>query len=124
MMTVAELRAKASSIVTKYAVGCAGTAAATGPIPGTSFMLTGVEATMAYHIARVYGFQPTITEAGAVVTGLLTASAGLKVLAELATAIPVIGWWIAKPAIAASTCKTVGQLIIGHYEQKYKEVHS
>jgi uncharacterized protein (DUF697 family) len=121
MLSLTERREKATTIVNRYAMTCAGTAAVTGPIPGTSIMLTGVEATMAFHIARVYDFYPTITEAGTVVTGLLGAGVPLKILAELATAIPIIGWWIAKPALAASTCKAVGQIVIGHYEQKYQE---
>jgi uncharacterized protein (DUF697 family) len=123
MPTLSELREKATVIVNRYVVTCAGTAAATGPIPGTSVMLTGVEATMAFHIARIYNFYPTLAEAGTVVTSLLGAGLSLKILAEAATAIPIIGWWIAKPALAASTCKAVGQIVIGHYEQKYQEAH-
>jgi uncharacterized protein (DUF697 family) len=122
--TLRERRARAAVIVNKYALGCAGTAAVTGPIPGTTIALTGVEAAMTFHIARVYDFQPTITEAGTTVTALLLASPAIKSIAiEAATFLPVIGWWLIKPGIAAATCKGAGQLVIGHYEQKYKEAH-
>jgi hypothetical protein len=41
----------------------------TGPIHGTSVILSGLEVSMVYQVAREYGFYPTIQEAG-VTTGL------------------------------------------------------
>ena len=115
------LRKKANSVVNKYAAGCAAVAAATGPIPITSIVLTIAETKMVFDIARVYGFTPTTGEAGTVVSGLLTVSGGLKVAATAASAIPGFGWWVVKPTIAATACKTIGSLIIGYYEKKAAE---
>lgn len=116
---------KAQDIVNKYSVGSGATALATGPIPGTSVMLTGIEATMVYHIARVFDFHPTLEEAGISVASLVAASGALKHLAvETSTAIPVIGWWFIKPGIAVATCQAVGKLAIEHYSRRYADIHA
>lgn len=120
MSNLSELREKATKIVNGYALTCAGTAFATGPLPGTSVLLTGVEAKMTYDVAQIYGFKLTIQEAGTTIAALVAASSGLKHIAvEASTAIPVIGWFVVKPTIAAATAKAVGQLAIGHFEDKY-----
>lgn len=120
-MNRSERRKKATKIVNRYALLCAAAAAATGPIPITSVVLMMAETKMVFDIAAVYAFKPTAGEASTVVSGLLTVSAPLKVAALGASAIPGIGWFVAKPAIAASACKAIGALIIGYYEKKYDE---
>lgn len=115
-------RKEAQTRVNWYATGCAGTAFATGPTPGTSALLTGIEAKMCYDVARIYGFYPNLQEAGITAAGLVAASGVLKTIAvESSTALPFIGWWIIKPGVAVVACKAVGRVIIEHYENKYRE---
>jgi uncharacterized protein (DUF697 family) len=112
-------RGKAKSTVNKYVALAGGTAIATGPIPGSSVALTGIEAKMVYDVARIYGFHLSMEEAGLIVSGLLSASLALKAVAtEASTFVPVLGWWVAKPSIAVAVCKTVGEAAIRYFEDK------
>jgi uncharacterized protein (DUF697 family) len=111
----------ANALVNKYVALCAGTAIATGPIPGTSALLTGTEATMVFHIARVYGYSPTLQEAANTIGGLVAASGILKTLAiEACTFIPIFGWLV-KSSIAGASCKAIGNLAISYYESKRRK---
>ncbi len=113
-------RNRAQEIIDSYAAGCAGTAVLAGPIPGTSALLTGIEAKMCYDIARAYGFHPTLQEASATIGGLVAASGILKIAAiEIATWVPFLGWAV-KGGIAYKFCNEVGKLAMNHYEQKLK----
>jgi uncharacterized protein (DUF697 family) len=110
-------RREAKSTVNKYVALAGGTVIATGPIPGSSTALTGIEAKMVYDIGRNYGFHLSVGEAAAVVGGLLAASATLKTAAtEASTFVPVLGWWVAKPSIAIAVCKAVGEAAIRYFE--------
>jgi len=109
-------RHRANQIVNNYSTGCAGTALSTGPLPGTSVALAGIEAKMCYEIARAYQQYPTMKECSTIIAGLAVASVGLKSIAiEAASFFPVIGW-VAKSGIAYAGCQIVGMAIIDHYE--------
>ena len=115
-------RKKVKKLINSYAAGSAGTAVLTGPIPGTSAFLTGIEAKMCYDIARIYGFHPSLEEAGATISGLIASSGLLKTFAvEASTWLPVIGWAI-KGGIAYGACHGVGKLAMNHYENKLKNL--
>jgi len=124
MKSLAQRRQEAEDIVDNFVMGSTGAAAVTGPLPGTSVVLTGLEVTMMYKVARVFDFHPTIQEAGVTLSSLVAASGVLKHFAmEAATAFPVIGWWLIKPAIAGTVAKAVGKIAIEHYVAKYIEEH-
>lgn len=113
-------RNKANELVNYYTVGAAATAIATGPIPGTSALLTAGEVKMVFDIARIYHFYPTLQEAANTIGALVAASTVLKTIAiEVSTWIPFFGWGV-KSAIAGGSCRKIGDLAINYYESKRK----
>lgn len=101
--------------VLTYAFVAALIALVTGPIPGSSLLLTGLETVMAFHIARRYGFHLDLGEIGFVATAIFGASAFLKLaVSTLIEFVPVLGWFVAKPAVAF-----VFVLILGTVADRY-----
>jgi serine/threonine protein kinase/uncharacterized protein (DUF697 family) len=119
-VVTAEMQAKgrkeAKKIINRYAAMAAGAAVATGPIPGTSLMLSGLEAKMVADIAKAYGHSLTLQEAGSVLGGLIAAGTAVKTVAvEASSFVPGVGWVI-KGGIAAAGAKAVGELAIRYFE--------
>ncbi len=89
-------------------------------IPGSnSVALMTIEATMCFHIGRIYrGTDFSMKEAGAIAGSVgLAAVAGQIVALEALTLIPWAGW-LAKAAIAGGIIKGLGEAIINYYESK------
>lgn len=108
---------KSRKWVNGYAV--AGTAAVVAAaIPGTtSATLIAIEIGMCLQIGKIYrGDEYTKSEAIAAASMVGLAAVGGKLLAlEALNALPFIGWPV-KAAIAGGVIKTLGELIIDHYE--------
>ena len=103
-------------LVTLYALVAAAIALITGPIPGTSLLLTGLEVLMIWHIARRHGCQ-LAREIGLVAV-LLYAGIALAriVVSMLSGLLPVVGWFIAKPAIAFLSMAAWGALSTAYFK--------
>ncbi|MFB2917891.1 GTPase [Aerosakkonema funiforme] len=89
-------------------------------VPGaTSAALMAIEATMCFHIGRIYrGVDFSMKEAAAIAASVgLAAVAGQIIALEALTLVPWAGW-AAKGAIAGGIIKTLGEAIIGYYENK------
>jgi uncharacterized protein (DUF697 family) len=89
-------------------------------VPGaTSLALMAIEATMCFHIGRIYrGDNFSMKEAGGIATSVgLAAVAGQIIALEALTLIPWAGW-AAKGATAGGIIKTLGEAIISFYESK------
>jgi len=89
-------------------------------VPGTtSVALMAIEATMCFHIGRIYrGVDFSKKEAAGIAASVgLAAVAGQIVALEALTFIPWAGW-AAKGAIAGGIIKTLGEAIISYYENK------
>lgn len=115
---VAAARSKARAIIRKYIALASGTAVATGPVPGTSIALAGLEAKMIFDIGRVYGHNLTLEECASIAVGMVATSGVLKGAAvELSTFVPGIGW-VVKGGIAAGAAKAIGELAIKYFEGK------
>jgi uncharacterized protein (DUF697 family) len=95
-------------------------------VPGaTSLALMAIEATMCFHIGRIYrGDDFSMREAGGIATSVgLAAVAGQIIALEALTLIPWAGW-AAKAATAGGIIKTLGEAIISFYESKDVYMHS
>jgi uncharacterized protein (DUF697 family) len=67
--------------------------ALTGPIPGTSLLLTALEILMIVHLAKVHGFKLGIKEIGYSAMAIWGISTLLQDAAlEILSFFPVIGW--------------------------------
>ncbi len=85
-------------------------AALTGPLPGTSLLLLGVEVTMVIHLSKKHGCDLNIKEIGAAITAILAVAQLLKILViELFFFLPVIGWF-AQPLVAVTFVVILGML--------------
>ena len=123
MDPLANMISSAKKLVSNYTAGCVATALATGPIPGTSVLLTALEAKMVYDIAQIFGFSPSLQEAGVTAGSLVAISGGLKHLAiEASTFIPIVGWLV-KPSIAGTACKAFGGIAIQHFVNRWYEAN-
>jgi len=102
-----------------YALVAVVIALVTGPIPGSSLLLTGLETVMAFHIARRYGFHLDFGEISSVATAIFAASALLKLaVSTLLEFVPVLGWFIAKPAIAFLFVVMLGTVADRYFRDK------
>jgi uncharacterized protein (DUF697 family) len=112
-----EKRAKAEAWVNGYTATAVASVLGTSWLPGASTaILCTLEATMCYQIGRIYKVDYSMGEATAVAGAIgVAAFVGKLAAMEAATFIPVIGW-AAKPAIAAGIVKSMGQLVIKHFE--------
>lgn len=99
----------------------AGAAYALVPIPGHCLGLTVLEGVMAANIARIYGVKPE-GAAWAIILKLLLVKLGgavlLKGLVEALNFIPIFGW-LAKPAVAGSFVKGLGEIFIEFFESRF-----
>ena len=114
---LSEKRRKAEAWVNGYTATAMATVLGTSWLPGASTaILCTLEATMCYQIGRIYKVNYSMGEA-ATAAGAVGVAAFVGKLAamEAATFIPVIGW-AAKPAIAAGIVKSMGHLVIKHFE--------
>ncbi|GET39979.1 hypothetical protein [Microseira wollei] len=110
---------RAREWVNNYAITGTGIVVA-AIVPGsTSVALMAIEATMCFHIGRIYrGDDFSMKEAGAIAASVgLAAVAGQIVALEALTLVPWAGW-AAKGAIAGGIIKALGEAIISYYENK------
>ena len=95
-------------------------------VPGsTSIALMTIEATMCFHIGRIYrGDDFSMKEAGSIAASVGLAAVTGQILAlEALTLIPWAGW-AAKAGIAGGIIKGLGETIISYYENKDAELFS
>lgn len=110
---------RAREWVHKYALTGTGIVVA-AIVPGAnSVALMAVEATMCFHIGRIYrGVNFSMKEAGGIAASVgLAAVAGQIIALEALTLVPWAGW-AAKAAIAGGIIKTLGEAIISYYENQ------
>ena len=90
-------------------------------IPGTtSVALMGLEATMAYHIGKIYKDLFTMDDAIDVAKKVgLAAVLGKIAALEALTLVPFAGW-VVKAPIAATVIELLGHSIIEHFENETK----
>ncbi len=97
-------------IIPLYALIAAIVAALTGPLPGTSLLLLGIEVTMIIHLSKKHDYDLSIKDIGAVITAILAVAQLLKILViELFFFLPVIGWF-AQPLVAVTFIVVLGML--------------
>lgn len=111
-------KTQAKNWVNGYAVTGAGIVIA-AVIPGsTSAALMALEATMCFHIGKIYrGSNYKWTEATAAAGAVgLAAVAGKLIALEALTFVPFAGW-AAKAPIAGGIIKVLGEAIISYYEK-------
>jgi uncharacterized protein (DUF697 family) len=113
----AEKRAKAESWVNGYTATAVGAVLATALIPGAATaVLCALEATMCYQIGRIYKNEWSMGEATAA-AGVVGLAALVGQIAALEAAILTGPFaFVIKPAIAAGIVKTMGHLVIKHFE--------
>jgi uncharacterized protein (DUF697 family) len=90
-------------------------------VPGsTSVALMGIEATMAYHIGKIYENDFTMDDATALAKRIGLASVMGKVAAlEALNFVPFAGWAVKGP-VAAGIIKLLGNSIIEYFESKHR----
>jgi uncharacterized protein (DUF697 family) len=113
----AQKRARAEAWVNGHTATAVGTVCATAIIP---FAATGIlctlEGTMCYQIGKIYRQNWTVSES-ATVAGVIGLAAVAGQIAALEAAILTGPFAFAiKPAIAGGIVKTMGQLVIKHFE--------
>lgn len=99
----------------------AGVAYALIPIPGHSLGLTILEGVMAANIARIYGIKAEGAAWSIILKLLLIKMGGaviLKGLVEVLNFIPIFGW-LARPAVAGSFVKGLGEVFIEFFESRF-----
>ncbi len=84
-----------------YAIIAGAIAIITGPVPGTSVVLTLLELGMSYHIAKRNGISLQLSEIG-VVSGIIYALVEVVKLtiSTLLELFPFVGWYLLKPLVA------------------------
>ena len=88
-------------LIMVYAVIAATIALLTGPIPGTSAILTLLELGMSYHIAKRYSISLQLSEIGVVASILYVLIELLKLgISTVLEFFPFMGWYVVKPALA------------------------
>jgi len=110
-------RRKAEAWVNGYTATAVATVVATSWLPGAATaILCGLEATMCYQIGKIYKNEWTMGEATAAAGVVGVAGLAGNIAAMEATILlgPLV--FVAKPAIAASLVKAMGQLVIKHFE--------
>jgi uncharacterized protein (DUF697 family) len=112
-----ERRRKAEAWVNGYTATAVGTVLATALIPGAATaVLCALEATMCYQIGKIYKNDWTMSEA-TTAAGVVGLAALVGQIAAMEAAILTGPFALAiKPVIAASIVKTMGQLVIKHFE--------
>ena len=112
-----ERRRRAEHWVNGYTATAVAAVLATTPIPGgATAVLCALEATMCYQIGKIYKTDWSMAEASAAAGVIgLAAFAGKIVVLEGSLILGPFAF-VAKPAIAAGIVKTMGKLVIKHFE--------
>jgi uncharacterized protein (DUF697 family) len=110
-------RLKAEKWVKGYTATAVGTVLATAVVPGAATaILCGLEATMCYQIGKIYRHEWSMGEA-TTAAGVVGMAAFVGQIAALEAAILTgPGAFLIKPVIAAAIVKTMGKLVIKHFE--------
>ena len=112
-------------LVLIYATLAAVIALITGPIPGSSLILTAIETIMAFQIARRYGFHLDLGEIGVAATAIYGVSALLKLgVSSLLELVPFLGWFIAKPAVAFIFVIILGAVADWYFKDRRRIIES
>lgn len=113
----AERRSKAEAWVNGYTATAVGTVLGTAWLPGAATaILCALEATMCYQIGKIYKNNWTMADASAA-AGVVGLAALVGQIAAMEAAILTGPFAFAiKPAIAAGIVKSMGQLVIKHFE--------
>lgn len=113
----AAARKKAEGWVNGYTATAIGAVLVTTPVPGgATAVLCTLEATMCYQVGKFYKHNWT-AEDGAAAAGVIGIAAFVGQIAAMEAAIltgPLA--FAIKPAIAAAIVKSMGQLVIKHFE--------
>jgi uncharacterized protein (DUF697 family) len=112
-----ERRRKAEAWVNGYTATAVGTVLATALVPGAAtVVLCALEGTMCYQIGKFYRHDWSMGEA-TTTAGVVGLAAFVGQIAALEAAILTGPFAFAiKPVIAAGIVKTMGQLVIKHFE--------
>ncbi len=103
------------NVVVIYALLGTVIALITGPIPGSSVVLLALDVILVYDIAKRYGTHLSLTEIGCATIGVLFLAEALKIFLTTALEfVPVVGWWLGKPAVTF-----VGVLVLGYLADHY-----
>jgi uncharacterized protein (DUF697 family) len=115
---LAEKREEAEAWIKGYTATAVGTVLGTSWLPGSSTaILCTLEATMCYHIGKIYNASWTMSEAATAASVIgVAAFVGKLVAMEAMTFVPIVGW-AAKSGIAAGVVWSMGQLVIQHFEE-------
>lgn len=117
-LDLAQKRNEAEAWVKGYTATAVATVLGTSWLPGASTgILCTLEATMCYHIGKIYKADWTLSEASTVAGAIgVTAFVGKLIAMEAMTFLPIAGW-AAKSGIAAGVVWSMGQLVIKHFEE-------
>lgn len=95
----------------RYVLAAAVLALIWGPLPGASIVLGALEVVMVRDIARRHGKSLSIRELMQVGGYIFSAGGTFSLIAlEISTFVPVLGWWVAKPLVAASVVYGMARL--------------
>lgn len=116
-------RERAERWVNGYTATAVAAVLAAAPIPGAATAIVcSLEVTMCYQIGIIYrGEVFTMTDATAVATLVGVASLMAKIVVMEAAIILGPFAFVAKPAVAATIVKAMGQLVIKHFEDRLHE---
>ncbi len=93
-----------------------------GPLPGASIVLGALEVVMIRDIARRHGHRLSFREALQAGGTIFSAGETFSLAAlELSTFVPVLGWWVAKPAVAVSVVYGMGRLADSYFSGRGKD---
>jgi uncharacterized protein (DUF697 family) len=114
---LAEKRKKAESWVNGYTATAIGLVIATAIIPGAGTVaLVSIEGIMCYQIGKIYNHEFTEADGAAVASTIGLAAFVGPIAAFEASLLLGPFAFAAKPAIAAGIVKSMGQLVIKHFE--------
>jgi len=109
------------NIVLIYALIGAGIALVTGPIPGSSIILSALEIYMVYDLAKRYKCSLNLSEIGCVTLGILVLALLLKLgVSTLLEFTPILGWLIGKPAVAFLAILLLGALSDRYFSDRQR----
>lgn len=88
-------------LILVYAIAAGAIAVITGPVPGTSVILTLLELGMSYHIAKRHGIALQLSEIGVVSSMIYALVEVVKLtISTLLELFPFVGWFVLKPLVA------------------------
>jgi hypothetical protein len=111
-----------NKIYRKYMIAACVLALLWGPLPGASIVLGGLEVVMIREIARRHGHKLSFREALKAGGTIFSAGETFSLAAlELSTFVPVLGWWVAKPAVAVSVVYGMGRLADSYFSGRGRD---